>query len=352
MYCKRDYSTLSQQVKAGVTIPLVWEKLYGAFPRKWSECRCPWREDKNPSFSVSRDGQVWFDHGTGDSGDIFNFYMRATGCNPRQAFLDLLAMVQGSGPIIAPSVAPAEPKAQYHPPLRVPSSDELAAISRLRSISPDALRIAVARGFLWTAELKGNQAFVVTDKSRKCYAARKTNGGKWEDDAKVVLLPGSSAKWPIGCMEADKYPAVALCEGGPDFLAAFGHAWASNVENQVAPVCMSSAALGIAHEALLAFRRKRVRIFAHADDAGMKASERWQAQLIGVAGKVDSWKMSPSWIQTDGEPVTDLNDLLRIDYDYWEADRTVIEGIMDLGKMKRQYGHSEHNCDPVSNKTH
>jgi CHC2 zinc finger len=330
MYSKRDYITVSRQVKAGVTIPLVWEKLYGAFPRKRSECRCPWREDKNASFSVSRDGQVWFDHGTGDKGDVFNFYMRATGCEARQAFLALLAMVQGSAPIIAPLVAPAEPQPQYHPPLRVPSSDELAAISRLRSISPDALRIAVARGFLWTAELKGNQAFVVTDKSRKCYAARKTNGGKWKDDAKVVLLPGSSAKWPIGCMEADKYPAVALCEGGPDFLAAFGHAWASNVEDQVAPVCMNSAALDIADEALPAFRGKRVRIFAHTDDAGMKASERWQAQLTGVASKVDCWRFGSNWMQTDGGPVKDLNDFLRIDYDCWEDDRTIIEGVMSF----------------------
>jgi hypothetical protein len=194
----------------------------------------------------------------------------------------------------------------------------------------EALQITVARGFLWTVGPRGDQAFVVTDKNRRCYIARKINGDRWDDDAKGKLLFGSQASWPIGIGEAKQYSVIALCEGGPDFLAAFGHAWASGVEDRVAPVCMSSGASNIAVDALPAFSGKRVRIFTHADDAGMKASERWQAQLTGVAGRVDSWKISPTWIQADGQPVRDLNDLLRIDYDCWEANRATIESIMDF----------------------
>jgi hypothetical protein len=335
MYSKKDYSTVSQQVKAGVTIPLVWEKLYGAFPRKWSECRCPWREDKNPSFSVSRDGQVWFDHGTGDKGDVFNFYQRAMCCDPRKAFVDLLAMAgdqPGPVPVAASSLpGSTEPKEQYHPLLRVPSIDELAAISRLRSITMAALQIAVARGCLWTAYIKEVPAFVVTDKSRQCYLARRLDGMKWDHTGKKPFtLPGSQASWPIGCREAQQYPAIALCEGGPDFLAAFGHAWASSVENTIAAVCMSSAALSIAEDALHLFAGKRVRIFAHADKAGANAYRRWQAQLTGVAAKVDGWDFG-GLVQTDGQPVKDLNDLLRIDYDCWEVNRQRVESVLSSG---------------------
>jgi hypothetical protein len=172
-----------------------------------------------------------------------------------------------------------------------------------------ALEIAVSRGFLWTAEIKEAAAFVVTDKTRLCYLARRLDGMKWEHTGrKPFTLSGSQASWPIGIHEAVNYPAIAVCEGGPDFLAAFGHAWASNIEDQVAPVGMSSAALSIAEDAIPAFSGKRVRIFGHADDAGVRACERWQAQLTGVAGKVDSWRIGSGWIQTDGEPVTDLND--------------------------------------------
>lgn len=193
-----------------------------------------------------------------------------------------------------------------------------------------ALQIAVARGFLWTAEIKDCAAFVVTDKSRKCYLARKFDGGTWNHGSKAYTLPGSQAGWSIGSREALNFPAIALCEGAPDFLAAFGHAWASGAENRIAPVCIGSAAVSIAQEGLPAFAGKRVRIFTHIDAAGNKAAEEWQKQLTGIADKADCWRFGSDWIQTDGQPVRDLNDLLRIDYDCWEANRATIEAIMDF----------------------
>jgi hypothetical protein len=329
-YQKEDLNRVRQQIKDTIGIPALWGRLYVAIPQKWSSCRCPWRKDEKPSFFVRPDGKRWFDHGTGETGDVFDFYSRASGCDSRQALLDLLALVEGGGSVTA-APASAGAKAQFHPTLFPPTTDELTAVSRLRSISIEALRIAVSRGVLWMAEIKGSSAFVVTDKSRRCYLARSLDGKKWESGNKALTLPGSQANWPIGISEAANYPAIALCEGGPDFLAAFGHAWASGVEDKVAPVCISSAALSIADEALSAFTGKRVRIFAHADDAGARASERWRAQLSGVAGKVDRWRVSPDWIQNNGQPVIDLNDLLRIDYDSWEAGRGTIDAIMHIG---------------------
>jgi len=63
---------------------------------------------------------------------------------------------------------------------------------------------------------------------------------------KKYTLSGSRTSWPIGVMEAEHYPAIALCEGGPDFLAAFGHMWAGALEGHIAPVCMSTSEAGIA----------------------------------------------------------------------------------------------------------
>ena len=332
MYTGADFQRNSIEIKARISIPILWERFYGDFPRHWNSCRCPWRKDGHPSFWVSPDGQKWLDRGSGDKGDIFDFYRKAAGCDSRQAFLDLLTMAgnRSGQALVGPSsfVGSSEPKKQYHPSLRMPCKDELAVVSKLRSISLEALQIAVDRGFLWTSDIKGFPAFMVTDESRKCYLARKLDGTSWDHGGKAHALPGSQASWPIGCREAQDFPAIALCEGLPDFLSAFGHAWASGVEAHIAPVCMSSAAVSIAKEALPAFAGKRVRIFTHADEAGNKASDRWTAQLISVADKVDCWQFGSDWIQTDGQPVTDLNDLLRIDYDCWEDNRLEIEAIM------------------------
>jgi hypothetical protein len=153
--------------------------------------------------------------------------------------------------------------------LSKPTGEDLDAISNLRAISVKALQIAVDRVFLYMARLKGERAFVSTDKSRRNYLARRLDGRKWEHiSSKAYTLPDSQAKWPIGIQEAGPFPAIALCEGGPDFLAAFGHALASSVENLVAPVCMAAASYRIPADALPYFERKRVRIFVHDDALG------------------------------------------------------------------------------------
>ena len=330
MFTKEDFSRASDQIKAKITVPILWARFYGASPQKWQSCRCPWRRDKHPSFGVSEDGKKWIDRATSDSGDVFDFYVKATGCDRRSSFTDLLAMARGadgagninSGAIL---VAPEEKtKERYHPVLRIPSAEELATIGQLRSISVDGLKLAVTRGFLRTADLDlyGFRAFIVTDRTRRLYLGRKLSGGNWKG-----ILPGGQASWPIGCIEAQSFPAIAICEGLPDFLSAFGHVFATGAEIRVAPVCVSSSAMSIAEDALPHFTGKRVRIFVHDDDAGRSAYRRWKAQLDRTAAKVDSFEFTRLF-QTNGQRVKDLNDLCRIDYDCWEANRLEIEAIM------------------------
>lgn len=329
---KEQNKLVSQRIKERITIPMVWEWIYGSVPKRFP-ASCPWREDKHPSFAVSQDRQVWFDHGTGDKGDVFNFVRKAKGWDERQAWLYLVngEAGLGSAPPIQAEPVIQEPKRrrQFHPKLRKPSTDELTAISVLRSISVEGLRIAVDRGFLWMIEWKEFQAFVVTDKSRRCYTARKISGELWDNDNKSIFLPGSIASWSIGIREVERYPAIALCEGSPDMLSAFGHAWASGAETRSAPVCMCTAVATIPDDAFPYFTGKKVRIFSHNDDRGREALGRWAGQLCGIAASVDSFDFT-GLIQTDGSPVNDLNDLSRIDYDSWEQNQNRIESIMDF----------------------
>lgn len=184
------------------------------------------------------------------------------------------------------------------------------AISWLRSIKVAAIQLAADNGFLFTATLKNLRSFILTDQTRKCYLARKMDGTDWEHNGcKANTLSGSQASWPIAILESALYPAIALTEGVPDFLSAFHLALAFEVDPMVAPVCMSGASVSIPEEALPHFAGKGIRIFGHNDQPGQAAVERWTAQLKDIA-TVDRFSFR-GLIQSNGEPVKDLNDLLK-----------------------------------------
>jgi hypothetical protein len=278
---------VAAEIKARITIPILAEKLFpGWKPDK--SCLSPFREEKNPSFSVYENGRRWKDYTSDKGGDVCDFYQEATGCDRKEAFKSLKKMIDGgtigANPIIrAQETLPEEKKERFHPSLSKPSSEDLDAISNLRAISVKALQIAVDRGF----------------------------------------------------QEAESFPAIALCEGGPDFLAAFGHAFASSVENLVSPVCMAAASYRIPSDALPFFKGKRIRVFVHDDRAGYAAGERWAAQLEDFASDVDGFSFS-GLTDSDGSSIGDLNQLLKVDYDCWEANREIIEGVMSFALEREQ----------------
>jgi hypothetical protein len=76
-----------ESLKARFSIPFLWNHL--SLPGKPSRnCQSPFREDKNPSFSVWQDGRGnwrWKDFGTGEGGDIIDFAFKAKGCTATDA---------------------------------------------------------------------------------------------------------------------------------------------------------------------------------------------------------------------------------------------------------------------------
>jgi hypothetical protein len=271
---------------------------------------------------------------TGETGNQFHFYAQALNLSKKQAFKDLLAMAEAitggdalALPPAATQINQTSKKPQHHPSLETPTDEELTAISRLRSIKPEALQLAADNGFLFTATLKNLRAFILTDQTRKCYLARKMDGTLWEHNGcKAYTLSGSQASWPIGILESSLYPAIALTEGVPDFLSAFHLALAFGVDALVAPVCMSGASVSIPGEALPRFAGKRIRIFAHNDQAGQAAAQRWTEQLKDTA-TVDRFSFQ-GLEMSDRQPVKDLNDLLKISTDSYRRNAKVIDNVM------------------------
>jgi hypothetical protein len=83
---------------------------------------------------------------------------------------------------------------------------------------------------------------------------------------------------------------------------------------------------GTPHEALPSFWGKRIRIFAHQDQAGEAAADRSTEQLKGTAKVFGFFGLR----QSDGKPVKDLNDLLKISAESYRRSAKLIKNMMRL----------------------
>jgi len=75
----------------------------------------PFRKDEHPSFSIYENGAKWKDHGTGQQGDGFDFYQRATGKSARYAFRDFIVAAGLGDQLRSTHKKPAEPALSHDP---------------------------------------------------------------------------------------------------------------------------------------------------------------------------------------------------------------------------------------------
>lgn len=199
----------------------------------------------------------------------------------------------------------------FLPELDAGKERDFAQLASVRGLSASGVRVASVRGLLRFGEFRGSRAWFVTDVSGRTAQARRLSGHPWAEGVKAWTLCGSQAAWPVGIGEADGFPTVALCEGGPDLLASHGFIVSEGREADCAAVAMLGASCPIHADALPQFAGKRVRIFGHADDAGQSAVNRWAEQLATAGADVDAFNLAR--LRTlDGADVKDLNDLARV----------------------------------------
>jgi hypothetical protein len=319
--------TRIDEAKARFTIPVLW-RMFNLRGDPGSPCRSPFREDRSPSFSVFDGGRRWIDHATAERGDAIDFLAKIKGISNPEAFIELLRMVDGTVHQPASSIHRSETTTE---PRRGPQLDgiercskaDLWQLANLRGIPLTSLMLAQKRKLLFPyQDPYQGRCWLVTDDARRSAIYRRLDGKRFhyrepqedkKEGPKSRNWKGSEANWPIGIAQADGFPSIALCEGAPDFLAAFALAYSGAVESLVAPVCMGGAACSIHKDALPMFRGKRVRIFAHADETGQGAAQRWSEQLASVQADVDGFDFS-GLIKDDGSPVKDLNDFLAADH--------------------------------------
>lgn len=184
------------------------------------------------------------------------------------------------------------------------------------------MEIAVEIGTLRFGEVCGRRSWILTDASGRLAEARRLDGKPFEavgsfTARKAHTLGGSSKSWPLGLTIADDLPdhapTVLLVEGGPDYLAAFDFLIRFRRQG-FRPVAMLGKSNRIPSDALNIMAGRRVRIYPHHDPGGggMEAAQEWARQFAEAGCQVDGFRFA-ELTKTDGQPVTDLNDLLFAD---------------------------------------
>lgn len=212
------------------------------------------------------------------------------------------------------------------------SHAQIHTLATLRGLSVEGVRLDDERGLLRFGMYRHRPAWFILDASQRVAQARRLDGHNWFADVKALNLADSQAAWPVGIGEAQSLPAIALCEGGPDLLAAFHFILAEHRQTDCAPVAILGASQLIHADALPLFAGKRVRIFGHDDAAGARAVERWDAQLADIVADVHAFSLA-GLRRADGAPVKDLCDLAAISPDDFAAHRCLWE-LFDYANLR------------------
>ncbi len=300
--------------------------------------RSPLREDHTPSCELwpGRSGELLFvDRAANLRLDSIALFAAAQGIGNGAAIRELSGRLGLTGPcaVDTPARLPRPlprrgrrevPRAEDKRPdlsrlaLVEPNTSQIIQVARQRGIAPDGVAEAVRRGLLRVGRSCGFGAWVVTDSSCWCAQARRMDGQPFPTvpgllgERKAHTAAGSWQAWPLGIREAASYPVVLLVEGAPDLLAAHALIMREGRAHDTAAVAMLGASQQIPAEALRGFRTRRVRLFPHADQAGLAAMIAWGRQLrTARAAEPDAYDLD-GLRQADGRPAKDLNDVLRM----------------------------------------
>jgi len=311
-----------QAAKERLSIPAVGAMMFPDW-KPGKACRCPWRDDRKPSFSVYEDGRKWKDFASGAGGDVADFLAAASGSSPEEGARRLIQMAS-----VLPPERTGEPRKSVRshdredaereakrstwPSFDCLSDSEIESIAALRGISAAGVRLAAWDGILRCADSREGRAWIITDRTRRNAQGRLMSGQPWAAGMKAKTLPGAAASWPIGLpVPHPDFSCVALVEGGPDMLAAYAVARRLGLQDIFAPVGMLGAGNRIPDDALRHFGGKRVRIFGHDDEPGQAGAARWAEQIAETGAEVDGYSFA-GLVQADSSPVADLNDFMRM----------------------------------------
>lgn len=195
------------------------------------------------------------------------------------------------------------------PTLRRGTDAELAAVAYLRSLNVATMNAADRLGWLRFCELAGRPSWALVSDCGRMAQVRKLDGGEWERAGhkfKAWSLPGSCAAVPLGLKSlVDDIAFIAIASGGPDFLALLELVNIEGRESDCAILGVLGESVKLAAPVVKRCGGRRVRLFAHNDEAGRRAAAVWAEQLNEAGATCDAFDF-------DAFGCKDLNDFLKL----------------------------------------
>ena len=325
-----------KEAKKIINIFSVWELLnLPGSPGK--SCKAPHREDRSPSFSIYDNGNRFKDFGTGENGDVVVFISLVLGISESEACKELIKFAGGgnippvSKTCISSNQKTEEEDQNFCEYLRLGSQYELYKLAELRGIGFHGIRLAQKRGHLRFLSNKAGTIWSLADLDGAFRQDRLLSGNpiRLKDGKRVKARTLGKLKHPLGLTEAHPYESILLVEGGPDFLAAHYLITQTKQENLFGVIAMLGANQEFTPEQAKNLKGKRVRIFPHMDEAGMKGVQNWFSSLKSVGVHVDIYDYDEITTK-DGKLITDLNDLLRVNLEDWDNDPLITNPLRGL----------------------
>jgi DNA primase len=274
------------QCKLALPMPELWLKL-GLRGDPKRSCLSPFRDEKEPSFSVFQVGNQWFykDHATGESGDEISLIVRHTGCEKKDAIQS------------------------YH---------DLAGIhmpeSKAKQTSNNSLGKLVKIYDYRDAD--GNLVHQTLRFEPKRFLQRRPAAEGMRAGGKVARLDRRTGQWWIWTLEGIEpvlyrlpelvaSPAflVILCEGEKDADVVADHFPPASFVATSAP--MGAGKWRKSYTETL--RDRQVLIWPHRDDAGESHVRRVAEELIKVAKRVLVVNWKKLWPGAFADPVRKLD---------------------------------------------
>ena len=274
------------EAKARLTIPQLWAHLNlgeikwtGAHNGECGVCRSPFRDDRNPSFSIFDHGRRFHDHATGDRGDIFDFYELAKQC-PRSEAYNAIAVILGINHKALPESGPYTVR---HKPMKiepkllnmqrqehvgpVPFILELENFLASKRISQDTFANLYRSGYV---TLEGNVLnYVYPHGIKTRYHWDTSRSTRWRTGG-----PGRSV-WMYDTLKDDTIQNVFVTEGESDAMRLLSWLYTRPNLKPFAVVSSPSAGWEPSSEVcgVIANMRNVVLCFDN-DEAGKKASDK------------------------------------------------------------------------------
>jgi hypothetical protein len=129
------------RAKERITVSDLGSMLYAGW-KAGKSCRSPFRDDRNPSFSVFDGGRRWKDFGTEERGDVVDFLAKAKGLDKSAAAKELIAIANTGA-----TGAPVVPRIDRRPAAKEPLKPMPADVAAIWDEGLEHLR-----GSLWTQQ--------------------------------------------------------------------------------------------------------------------------------------------------------------------------------------------------------